>query len=182
MSEIAFWSPDGVAGRLSRRSVGPEVTCTTLFPYVLVTDQGNTEAAFEAGLGSRGLGIDRPKELIHYAYDANTSHTWPLKAYVKDHLSGVIEVWHTKYILGSDGARGIVRHIAGVQVQAQGRHEIWAVADVLADTNFPDIRRAIVCSKGVYADTKRPGWCPHMPTTQSGGYRSIGCRSPKLFY
>lgn len=146
MSEIAFWSPDGVAGRLSRRSVGPEVTCTTLFPYVLVTDQGNTEAAFEAGLGSRGLGIDRPKELIHYAYDANTSHTWPLKAYVKDHLSGVIEVWHTKYILGSDGARGIVRHIAGVQVQAQGRHEIWAVADVLADTNFPDIRRHCVLS------------------------------------
>lgn len=146
MSEIAFWSPDGVSGRLSRRSVGPEVTCTTWFPYVLVTVQGNTEAAFEAGLGPRGLGVDRPKELIHYAYDASTSYTWPLKAYVKDHLSGVIEVWHTKYILGSDGARSIVRHIAGVQLQAQGRHEIWAIADVLADTNFPDIRRHCVLS------------------------------------
>ncbi len=144
MSEVAFWSPDGVAGQFLRRSVGPEVTCATLFPYVLVTDQGNTEAAFETGLGFKGLKIDRPKELIHYAYEASTSSPWPLIAYVRDRLSGVVEVWHTKYILGSDGAGSIVRHIAGIQVQVQGSQEVWAVADVLATTDFPDIRRHCV--------------------------------------
>lgn len=161
MSEIAFWSPNGVAGRFLRRNVGPEVTCATLFPYVLVVDQGNTEAAFEAGLGSRGFKIDRQKELIHYAYNASTSSTWPLTAYVKDHISGVIEVWHTRYILGSDGARSIVRHIAGVQVLAQGSHEVWAVADVLADTDFPDIRRHCV----VWSAQRV---CTLMPNSQDG--------------
>ena len=144
MSEIAFWSPDGVGGRFLRRSVGPEVTCATLFPYVLVIDQGNIEEVFEADLKSKGIKIDRPKELIHYTYDANISSLWPLTAYVRNHISGVIEVWHAKYILGSDGAGSIVRHIAGARMQTEGNQDVWVVADVHVKTEFPDIRRHCV--------------------------------------
>ena len=144
MSETAFWSPDGVDGRLLRRSVGSEVTSATLFPYVLVIDQGNIEGVFEADLASRGIKIERPTELIHYTYDANLSSFWPLTAYVRNHVSGIIEVWHAKYILGSDGAESIVRHIAGAQMQTQGSQEMWAIADVHTATNFPDVRRHCV--------------------------------------
>lgn len=144
MSEIAYWSLDGVDALFLRRSVQPEVTCAALFPYVLVTHKGNIEAAFEAGLDAKGLKIARPKEIIHYTYDTSTSSRWPLIAYVRDSVSGVVEVWHTKYILGCDGAGSIVRHISGAQIHAQGSQEVWAVADVLADTNFRDFRRHCV--------------------------------------
>ena len=161
MSETAFWSPDGTGGQLVRRSIRPEVTCATLYPYVLVSDQGNIEAVLEAGLESRGSKVDRSKELIHYVYDSSLTSHWPLIAYVKDHLSGVIEIWHTKYILGSDGAGSMVRHIAGIQTNAQGSPEVWAVADVLADTDFPDIRRHCV----VWSAQRT---CALIPNSQAG--------------
>ena len=156
MSENAFWSPDGVGGHFSRRRVGPEVTCATLFPYVLVTDQGNIEKVFEADLSSRGTQIERPKELIHYAYDASMSSLWPLSAYVRNHVSGAIEVWHTKYILGNDGAGSIVRHITGAQMQTQGSQDTWAIADVRVETDFPDIRRHCIVRSAQNACTLIP--------------------------
>ena len=120
MSEIANWSPDRVGALFLRRSIQPEVTCATPFPYVLVTHQGDIETAFEAGLDSKGLKIEHRKEIIHYTNDTSTNFPSPLIAYVRDNVSGVIEVWHTKYILGCDGAGSIVRHIAGAQMHAQG--------------------------------------------------------------
>ena len=49
MSETAFWGPNK-EGRLSRSVVGREITNATPFPYVLVIDQGGTEAAFDTDL------------------------------------------------------------------------------------------------------------------------------------
>lgn len=50
----------------------------------------------------------------------------------------------------ADGAGSIVRHIAGIQRQSNGGEECWAVCDLHAQTNFPDIRRrcAIWSSNG----------------------------------
>ncbi|KAL8730461.1 MAG: hypothetical protein Q9166_004099 [cf. Caloplaca sp. 2 TL-2023] len=140
MSETAFWGPDAT-GRLSRCTVGPEVTSATPFPHVLVTDQGSTEAAFDDELKARGHDVCRPMELVHYTYDNPFDPRWPITAYVRNYSSGAIEVWHTKYLIGADGAGSIVRHIAGVHQQHNGGEEVWAVADVWAETDFPDIRR-----------------------------------------
>ena len=140
MSETAFWGPDA-SGRLSRCTVGPEVTCTTPYPHVLVTDQGAVEAAFDDQLDARGCKVCRHMELVHYTYDNSSDPHWPITAYIRNYSSGAIEVWHTKYLIGADGAGSIVRHIAGIRWHSNGGEEIWAVADVWADTDFPDIRR-----------------------------------------
>ena len=140
MSETAFWGPDR-SGRLLRSSVGPEVTTTTPFPHVLVADQASTEDAFDNELKARGYEVNRPMELVHYTYDGSTDPHWPITAYVRNYGSGAIEVWHTRYLLGADGAGSIVRHITGVSWQPNGGEEVWAVADVWAETDFPDIRR-----------------------------------------
>ncbi|KAI4202502.1 MAG: hypothetical protein LQ346_001965 [Caloplaca aetnensis] len=140
MSETAFWGPDA-SGRLSRCTVGPEVTSPTPFPHVLVADQGCTERAFDDEIQTRGHKVCRPMELVHYTHDSVSDPHWPVTAYVRNYNSGAIEVWHTKYLIGADGAESIVRHIAGLYRQPNGGEEVWAVADVFADTEFPDIRR-----------------------------------------
>ncbi|KAL9014720.1 MAG: hypothetical protein Q9173_000643 [Seirophora scorigena] len=140
MSETAFWGPDAT-GRLSRCIVGPEVTSPTPFPHVLVTDQGCTEGVFDDEISARGHRVQRPMELVHYACDSASDQRWPVTAYVRNQSSGAIEVWHTKYLIGADGAGSIVRHIAGLRRKPNGDEEVWAVADVWAHTDFPDARR-----------------------------------------
>lgn len=160
MSENSFWAHDA-SGQLTRVKIAPEVTNPTPFPYVLVTDQGDVEEVFEGDLEVRGREVDRPMELVHYAYNPEEKILWPVTAYVRNHVSGVIEVWHSKYILGCDGSGSLVRHVEGIQWHYQGGIEIWAVADVWAETDFPDIRRHCTI------------WSPHgncmlMPNRENG--------------
>lgn len=140
MSEDSYWAPDA-SGQLARIKVGPEVTNATPFPYVLVTDQGSVETVFENNLKLRGCQIDRGMELVHYSCDKSPGIIWPVTAYVRNHVSGVIEIWYTKFLLGCDGAGSMVRHVEGIQWNFRGAHETWAVADVWAETDFPDLRR-----------------------------------------
>lgn len=160
MSENSFWAHDE-SGRLARIKIGPEVTNPTPFPYVLVTDQGNIEAVFESRLKLRGYQVDRLMELVHYAYDMTPGTIWPVTAYVRNHMTGVIEVWRTKYLLGCDGAGSLVRHVEQIQWHFHGGNEIWVVADLWAETDFPDIRRHCTI------------WSPHgscmlMPNRENG--------------
>ena len=140
MSEVARWAHDST-GKLARSNIRAEITSCTPFPYVLVTDQGNVEAAFESNLELRCYQVDRLMELVHYEYDMTPGTIWPIIAYVRNNSSGVIELWHTKYILGCDGAFSLVRHVESIQWRSQGGFEMWAVADLWAETDFPDIRR-----------------------------------------
>lgn len=140
MSELSNWAHDR-EDNLARTDIGREITSSTPFPYVLVTDQGNVEAVFESNLKLRGYQVDRLMKLVHYEYDMTPGTIWPITAYVRNHMSGVMELWRTKYLLACDGAFSLVRHVENIQWQLQGGLEIWAVADLWAETDFPDIRR-----------------------------------------
>lgn len=113
----------------------------TPYQYLFNSDQGITEGVFEADLNSRGHKIGRYLELVDYEYQDKRDTAWPLVAYIKNHISGAIEAWQTKYILGTDGARSVIRKIAGVTTQSQGGEDVWAVADIFPNTDFPDYRR-----------------------------------------
>lgn len=53
-----------------------------------------------------------------------------------------------KYVVGCDGARSAVRHSIGAEMHGDRTNTPWGVMDVLAVTDFPDIRRkAFVSSK-----------------------------------
>lgn len=104
------------------------------------TDQGLTEETFENYLVSKGQKVHRFMELVEYKYNEDDPQ-WPLIAYIKNNASGGIEAWLTKYILGADGARSVTRKTAGIHSSSQGGEDVWAVADVYVDTDFPDYRR-----------------------------------------
>jgi len=54
--------------------------------------------------------------------------------------AGEIETFRARYLVGCDGARSSVRRSLGVGLRGDTANKIWGVADLLAVTDFPDIR------------------------------------------
>jgi phenol 2-monooxygenase (NADPH) len=53
---------------------------------------------------------------------------------------GAEKTVHAKYVIGSDGARSKVRQSIGCTLAGDAANHAWGVMDVLAKTDFPDIR------------------------------------------
>lgn len=62
---------------------------------------------------------------------------------------GETETVRAKYVVGCDGARSTVRKALGRDLKGDSANQAWGVMDVLAVTDFPDIRfKALVQSAG----------------------------------
>ncbi len=53
-----------------------------------------------------------------------------------------------RYVVGCDGARSAVRDAIGLQLKGDSANKAWGVMDVLATTNFPDIRQKTLIQSG----------------------------------
>lgn len=53
---------------------------------------------------------------------------------------GNSEVIHAKFVVGCDGARSKVRESLGYALKGEAARQLWGVMDVLAVTDFPDMR------------------------------------------
>lgn len=54
---------------------------------------------------------------------------------------GETAVVRARYVVGSDGARSKVRKAIGGELHGDAAHQAWGVMDILANTDFPDIRQ-----------------------------------------
>ena len=62
-------------------------------------------------------------------------------------LAGKTETIKARYVVGCDGARSTVRRSIGQTLKGEAAHQVWGVMDVLAVTDFPDIRlKAVINS------------------------------------
>lgn len=136
--EGAFWNQRKGSG-LERSQVGPEITAATNYPYAISVHQGHTESLFIEDLHSRGFSVDRAVSFVDFKESGKPEY--PLIAYLKNLVSGVVEKVPTKYILGCDGAGSKVRAVLGIGSAINESQFSWAVADTCAKSNFPDIRR-----------------------------------------
>ncbi|MCL4132123.1 UNVERIFIED_CONTAM: hypothetical protein GTU68_030818 [Idotea baltica] len=83
---------------------------------------------------------DYNRELVEISRVENNE--FPLVASLKNlSESNKTEVINAKYIVGCDGARSTVRHSIGQQLKGESTRQLWGVMDVLAVTDFPDIRK-----------------------------------------
>ena len=57
---------------------------------------------------------------------------------------GEIETVRARYVVGADGARSAVRGALGFKLEGDYANQAWGVMDVLAVTDFPDIRKKCV--------------------------------------
>lgn len=80
----------------------------------------------------------------HYSHEmirveVADSSTHPVTAYLKDASGNEVTV-KAKYVVGADGARSVVRESIGRELVGKFQNHRWGVLDLLANTNFPDIR------------------------------------------
>ncbi|MBY6005083.1 FAD-binding monooxygenase [Salipiger bermudensis] len=62
--------------------------------------------------------------------------------------AGTLKTMRANYVVGCDGARSNVRKAIGGTLHGDAAHQAWGVMDILANTDFPDIRqKCIVASK-----------------------------------
>ena len=63
-------------------------------------------------------------------------------------FAGHKETVQARYVVGCDGARSQVRQAIGLALQGEAANHAWGVMDVLADTDFPDIRHKVAIQSG----------------------------------
>ena len=75
--------------------------------------------------------------------DVDESNPYPVMAQFErqnEGSNGMLETIRARYVVGCDGARSAVRQSMGLQLKGDSASHAWGVMDVLANTDFPDIR------------------------------------------
>lgn len=60
--------------------------------------------------------------------------------------AGETKTLRANYVVGCDGARSNVRKAIGGQLHGDAAHQAWGVMDILANTDFPDVRQKCLIS------------------------------------
>ena len=137
VNEVCFWRPDpDDPSRIRRtgRVVDTEEGLSE-FPHVIVNQARMLAYLLDhmARSGSRSV----PFYGLHAtAVEADgDGATVTLR-----HTGGEVSTIRAKYVVGCDGARSAVRAAIGRELVGDATDEAWGVMDVLAVTDFPDIR------------------------------------------
>jgi phenol 2-monooxygenase (NADPH) len=140
ITEMAFWKPDpDDKTRIVRaaRAVDDE-TGVSEFPHLLVNQARVLDyfAEFMAHAPTR-MRPDYGWEFLSLRVDDGGEH--PVEVRVR-RTDGEERLVRAKYVLGADGARSRVREAIGCTMAGDQANHAWGVMDVLAVTDFPDIR------------------------------------------
>ncbi|MCB5273641.1 3-hydroxybenzoate 4-monooxygenase [Arthrobacter sp. SO5] len=152
ITEMAFWKPDPAEpSRIVRaaRAVD-DATGISEFPHLIVNQarvldyfgefMANSPARMspDYGLEFRGLEVDDEAE---YPVTVTLVHT-------AGPDEGRVRTVRAKYVVGADGARSKVRESIGCTLAGDQANHAWGVMDVLAVTDFPDIRTKCAIQSG----------------------------------
>lgn len=156
ITEMAFWKPDPAdPSRIRRAALTPDdATGISEFPHLIVNQARVLDHFAEAMARSPSrlvpsYGWDLQRLVVH-----PTGHH-PVEVELRwsgapDAAPGgaTLRTVRAAYVVGADGARSGVREAIGARFEgAQARHA-WGVMDLLAVTDFPDIRRKCAIQSG----------------------------------
>ncbi|CCG03994.1 FAD-binding monooxygenase [Blastococcus saxobsidens] len=147
VNEVSFWRPDpedrskiARTGRIQDVEDG-----LSEMPHVIVNQA--RMLAYLRGFMERSASRLRPHYGVHasgLAVEAGGGSEYPVTVTLQ-HLADLQETGRTstvraRYVVGCDGARSGVRTAIGRELVGDLTNQTWGVMDVLAVTDFPDIR------------------------------------------
>ena len=147
VNEVCFWRPDPEDPTKIKRMGRIRDTEEDLseFPHVIV-NQARMLAYLRDHM-ERSPSRLTPLYGLHaadLAIDTSASAEYPVTVTLR-HMSNLQETGETsairaKYVVGCDGARSRIRSAIGRELTGDASNESWGVMDVLAVTDFPDVR------------------------------------------
>ncbi|HSP52509.1 MAG TPA: FAD-dependent monooxygenase, partial [Cryobacterium sp.] len=144
ITEMAFWTPDpaDVTRIIRSARAVDDPTGISEFPHLIVNQarvldyfaevMANSPTRMEPDFGLDFRSLTNTNE-GEYPVTVTLVHTDGEKR-------GQERVVHAKYVVGADGARSAVRDSIGGTLAGDQAFHAWGVMDVLAVTDFPDIR------------------------------------------
>jgi phenol 2-monooxygenase/3-hydroxybenzoate 4-monooxygenase len=145
INEVTFWKPDGKQpGTIVRHGrVQDTEDGLSEFPHVVLNQARVHDFYLEGMRNAPGrLQPHYSRRFVDLAIDpVATDHPVTVRLERTDEgHAGRIEVVKARYVVGCDGARSAVRKSIGRQLVGDSANQAWGVMDVLAITDFPDIR------------------------------------------
>jgi len=141
VNETAFWRPAAADRQRIERTGRVQDTEDGLseFPHVIVNQARIQDYLLDSMLKSpQRLAPDYNLALAHLTRDEHPSH--PVLATLQRTDGGPEVQVRARYLVGCDGARSQVRAAIGQQLRGDAANHAWGVMDVLAVTDFPDVR------------------------------------------
>lgn len=145
ITEMAFWKPDPEAPKNIKRSAITldDPNGISEFPHLIVNQARIIDYFNEyAGRSETRGTVDYGYEFVDLTVTGEGEY--PVRVTLR-HTAGPKEgqetIVNAKYVIGADGARSGVRHAIGGSLKGDMSYHAWGVMDVLAETDFPDIRK-----------------------------------------
>ncbi len=145
INEVTFWKPDPKQPQNIMRHGRVQDTEDGLseFPHVVLNQARVHDFYLEFMRNSPNrLEPHYARRLLDVQVDhAATDHpvTARLERVDATH-AGQVETIKARYVVGCDGARSAVRKSMGLELVGDAANQAWGVMDILAVTDFPDIR------------------------------------------
>jgi len=138
VNETVFWGPEGEGIARTGRVRDVEEGLSE-YPHVIVNQARMQDYLLEKMRRSPSrLEPDYGVEAV--SVEVESSGDYPVKATLRRLADGTEVTVRAKYAVGCDGARSAVRKSLGIELRGDARNHAWGVMDILAVTDFPDIR------------------------------------------
>lgn len=151
ITEMAFWKPDPAdPSRIVRAArTLDDPAGISEFPHLIVNQarvldyfaevMANAPTRMKPDYGYEFVGLEVGEG--EYPVTVTLAHTSGPEA-------GTERIVRAKYVVGADGARSKVRDSIGCTMAGDKANHAWGVMDVLANTDFPDIRTKCAITSG----------------------------------
>ena len=148
INEVTFWKPDEAhPGSIVRHGrVQDTEDGLSEFPHVVLNQarihdfylafMGNSPTRLEPHYARSFAGLSVDRDAPDYPVTVQLERTDPAH-------KGERETLKARFVVGCDGARSGVRKAIGRELHGESANHAWGVMDVLAVTNFPDIRHKV---------------------------------------
>ncbi len=141
VNETVFWRPSKQDRSRIERTGRVQDTEDGLseFPHVIVNQARLQQYLLDyMRLSPTRLEANYGLEFVTLKVEAQGEH--PVVVTLRDVATGTSSTVRAKYVVGCDGARSAVRDAIGAVPRGDFANHAWGVVDMLAVTDFPDIR------------------------------------------
>ena len=151
VNQTAFWMPDPQNPERIQRvgRVQDVADDSSEMPHILINQARLHELFLEVMKNSPArLEPDFSWEVVGLTID-HTTEDHPVTVTLKDASGlnwGARRTVRANYVVGCDGAHSAVRKSIGGELRGDAAHQAWGVMDILANTDFPDVRQKCLIS------------------------------------